>query len=129
MANEMIISKAKECFAAAEAKQDLVSILPHVNEGLALLDEFQEQHPRASGEEIETIRKIRRDFTQHLLVQFLSTQAFRQETWIDYFELFLLRLQKEMSDIATSEPFLKAQFDSNLSIWFAILRAHLENDR
>lgn len=129
MANEMIIAKAKECFAAAEAKQDLVCILPHINEGLALLDEFQELHPHASGEEVETIRKIRRDFTKNLLVKFLSTQAFRQETWIDYFELFLLRLQKEMSDIATTEPFLKAEFDSNLSIWFDFLRAHLENGR
>src|SRR3989338_3328143 len=108
MENERVITKAKECFDAAEAESDLDSKLPHVKAGLALLDQFLEQHPDASDDDTKLIREIRRALTQRLLVQFLSTQEFHQVTFIDYFELFMLRLQEEMSYITTMEPFLKA---------------------
>ena len=129
MENERVIAKAKECFDAAEAEAVLNSKLPHVQAGLELLDQLLEQHPNASDKDTEQIWKIRRDFTQRLLVQFLSTQGFQQITFIDYFELFMLRLQEEMSYITTMEPFLKAEYESHLRIWFDILRAHLENGR
>ena len=128
MENERVIAKAKECFDAAEAESDLDSKLPHVKAGLALLDQFLEQHPDASDDDTKLIREIRRALTQRLLVQFLSTQEFHQVTFIDYFELFMLRLQEEMSYITTMEPFLKAEYESHLRIWFDILKTHLENE-
>ena len=119
---------ANEYFDTAEAEPDLDRKLPHVKAGLELLDQFLARNPHVSDEEVELIRKIRRVFTQRLLVQFLSTREFRQETWIDYFELFTIRLHEEMSYITTMEPLLKAEYESYLCIWFSILRADLENE-